>query len=129
MKNPLVTISIPTYNSAKSLRKCLEAVKKQTYKNLEVIIVDKNSRDKTVAVAKEFGIKNIRINKGSLLESRYEGAKNAKGKYVLILDSDQILEKDAIVRAVEKSEKEKIKMLALEEFVYKKETLLEKLFE
>lgn len=125
---PLVTICIPTYNSNKTISKCLDAIKKQTYKNIEINIVD-NSKDNTVAIAKKFGVKNIKIFKGSLLEARYEGTKMAKGKYTLILDSDQILESDLIERAVQISEKEKLDMIALEEQVYSNQSLLEKLFE
>jgi len=49
MKNkPLVSVVIPTYNSEKTLKKCLESIKRQTYKNIEIIVVDKFSKDRTV---------------------------------------------------------------------------------
>jgi len=43
--NPLVSVVIPTYNSEKTLAKCLESIKNQTYKNVELIVVDNYSRD------------------------------------------------------------------------------------
>lgn len=125
---PLVTISIPTYNSSKTLKRCLDAVGKQTYKSIEINVVDSVSGDNTVEVARKNGVKKVKVMPGALLEARYEGTKMAKGKYTLILDSDQILERDAIKRAVEMCEGGKFDMLALEEFVFKEETVLEKLF-
>ncbi len=129
MSKPLVTISIPTFNSARTLARCLRAVRKQTYKNIEVNVVDKVSKDKTVEIARKHGVRKIKIMDGSLLASRYEGAKMARGKYILILDSDQILEEDAIERAVEMCEGEGLDILVFEEFAYKTDTFLEKLFD
>lgn len=126
--NPLVTISIPTFNSEPFLGLCLDAVKKQTYPNIEVNIVDGNSTDKTVPIAKEHGVRNIREYPGALLGARYEGVKTAKGDYTLLLDSDQVLEIDAIERAVKMAIGKQLDMLVLEEDVYKQDTFLEKLF-
>ena len=57
--NPLVTISIPTFNSASFLKKCLKAARDQTYKNIEVNVVDGNSRDETVEIANKFDAKRF----------------------------------------------------------------------
>lgn len=129
MSNPLVTITIPTYNSAKSLTFCLRALKNQNYKNIEINIVDHFSKDDTVKIAKRFHVRDIKKNPGSLLEARYEGVMLAKGKYILLLDSDQILSIDTLKRAVKKMEKEDFDMLALEEGVYYCNTFVEKLFQ
>lgn len=129
MSKPLVTITIPTYNSAKSLSFCLEALKNQSYKNIEINIIDSFSKDETIQIAKKFYIKEIKKIKGSLLQARYEGVKLAKGKYVLILDSDQILSRDTIGRAVSMVEKEDFDMLAFEESVYRCNTFVEKMFQ
>jgi len=127
MKHPLVTISIPTYNSAGTLGECLAAIAKQTYSNIEINIVDKNSEDETIKIAKKYHVK-IRKVKGSLLQARYEGAKYAKGKYILLLDSDQIIGKRAIEQAIAMVERKKLGMLVFEETVYRKENILEYLF-
>lgn len=129
MNNPLVTISIPTFNSEKHLSLCLKAIKKQSYKKIEVNLIDGYSKDNTVNVAKKLGVKNIHFYAGSLLGARSEGAKVAKGEYIIILDSDQILEKTAIERAVELAQTEKLSMLVFEETVYKADTVIEKLFD
>lgn len=128
-KKPLVTITIPTYNSSKTLALCLEAIKRQTYKHIEINIIDGKSEDSTVEVAKKHGVDNLIVLPGSLLRARYEGVKIAKGEYVLILDSDQIFKKDSIERACEMLEKNHLDMLALEETVYRNKTFIEKLFD
>jgi len=122
----LVSVNIPTYNSEKTLIKCLDSVKKQTYKKIEIIIIDSDSKDKTLEIAKKYGCKILRYE-GALLGARYVGAKASKGNYILLLDSDQILEKTAIERGAELLEKHD--MLWLEEFTYDPKSFLEKLFD
>jgi glycosyltransferase involved in cell wall biosynthesis len=51
--NPVVSINIPTYNSERTIEICLKAIKKQTYKNFEIIIIDGNSKDKTLECWRE----------------------------------------------------------------------------
>lgn len=126
MINPLVTISIPTFNSASFLERCLEAVHGQTYKNIEVSIVDGNSHDSTVEIAKKFGAKVMNYP-GALLGARYEGLKAANGVYILLLDSDQIMESTCVERAVAEIDNAK-DMLILEEDVYRCDNFFEKLF-
>jgi glycosyltransferase involved in cell wall biosynthesis len=131
MKNTthyLVTISIPTYNSANFLPLCLDAIKKQTYPSIEVNIIDGGSRDETITIAKKWGVKHLYVWKGSLMKARHIGAENAKGKYVVLLDSDQILEKDTIERSVSMIQRKDLDMLVLEEDVYNNKTFTEKLF-
>lgn len=97
----LVSVTVPTYNSESTLEQCLNSVKQQTYKEIEIIIIDSYSKDKTLEIAKKFKARIV-MCKGKLLEARITGAEASKGKYVLLLDSDQILEKTAIERAVKK---------------------------
>ncbi len=101
MKKPLVSITIPTYNSEKTIEETLLSVMCQTYKNIEIIIIDSFSDDKTLEIVKDYNIKVV-MCKGKLLESRIAGVKASRGNYVLLLDSDQILEITAIERAVDK---------------------------
>lgn len=126
MEKPLVSINIPTYNSEKTLRKCLESVKRQSYKKTEIIIIDSSSKDKTLKIAREFGCKIINYD-GSLLGARYVGMKASRGKFVLLLDSDQILEKSSIERGTILLKK--YDLLWLEEFTYNPRSFLEKLFD
>lgn len=130
MKSPLVTVSIPTRNSANTLEYCLKSVRSQTYKNIEINIIDASSIDKTSQIAKKYKVRDFRIQtEGGLLSARNTGVQIARGKYVLILDSDQILKPDAVSRCVNLIETKKIDMVALEEGVYKNDNFIEKLFE
>jgi glycosyltransferase involved in cell wall biosynthesis len=97
---PLVSITIPTYNEEYALPFALAGIREQDYPNIEIIIVDSNSTDRT----KEVGIKNGATTtnyQGKLLGARYAGLKEAKGDYVLLLDADQVLKKDSIKHAVD----------------------------
>ncbi len=126
MSKSLVTISIPTFNSAFFLERCLDAVRRQTYKNIEINIIDGNSKDNTIEIARKFGAKIINYPE-ALLGARYEGLKIANGEYILLLDSDQILESTCVERAIAEMDSAK-DMLILEEDVYRCDNFIEKLF-
>jgi len=126
MKQPLVSINIPTYNSEKTIVDTIISVLNQSYENIEIIIIDSFSEDKTLEIVKDFGVKIV-MCEGKLLESRIAGVKASKGKYVLLLDSDQILDRIAVQMAVEK-----IKVydsLWLYERSYNKDKLLPSLYD
>lgn len=125
---PKVTITIPTFNSSGSLALCLKAIRAQSYANIEISVVDSYSTDNTVAVAKKNGVKNIYIHRGGLLGSRLHGILKAKGEYVLLLDSDQILSGDSITRCVDLCLLQGRDMVALEEDVYECTNWLQWLF-
>jgi len=107
LSEPLVSIVIPTYNSEKTLSKCLESIRNQTYKNIEVIVVDKNSGDKTVEIAKNYNAKVFQLN-SERGEAKNFGLRKAIGKYVCFIDSDMELTKNVVkecVNLIEKGEK------------------------
>jgi glycosyltransferase involved in cell wall biosynthesis len=101
---PLVSVIVPTYNSARTLEECLSALANQNYKNIEIIITDSFSKDKTKEIARRF-INNI-IDAESLALARKKGVESAKGKYILFLDSDQIINPDTIELSVKACEEE-----------------------
>ena len=125
MPHPLVSISIPTRNSSKTLKLCLESILASTYPNIEIIVVDGNSTDNTVKIAEEYGAKVINCNWG-LLGARYMGFMASRGSYILMLDSDQVLEPTTIERSIEAFKF--YDMLVLEEMSYKPKTVIERLF-
>jgi glycosyltransferase involved in cell wall biosynthesis len=98
-KKPLVSIVIPTYNSEKTLAKCLESIKNQTYKNIEVIVVDKFSKDRTVEITKSFGAKVFRLNVERSKAKNF-GVNKAKGRYICFIDSDMELTSKVIESCV-----------------------------
>ncbi|MEM3335898.1 MAG: glycosyltransferase family A protein [Candidatus Aenigmatarchaeota archaeon] len=109
MKNapkPLVSIIIPTYNSEKTLAKCLESIKNQSYKNIEIIVVDRFSKDKTAEIAKEYGARVFKLN-SERAKAKNFGLKKAKGKYVCFIDSDMELTNNVIDKCVATIEKDK----------------------
>jgi glycosyltransferase involved in cell wall biosynthesis len=126
--NPLVSVIIPTYNSEKTLAKCLESIKTQTYKNLEIIIVDSCSKDRTIEIAKGFDAKIVQTN-WKLLGSRYLGFKESNGEFILLLDSDQILERTTIERSLKMIKNGRFDMLCLEEHTFEPKGWVQKLFE
>lgn len=93
MDSPLVSVVIPCYNMEPYLAQTLESVINQTYKNLEVIVVDDGSKDKTADVAREFEKRDPRVkllvqaNKGASA-ARNNGLDHAKGKYIALTDGD-----------------------------------------
>lgn len=102
---PLVSVIIPTKNSEKSLEECLSDLRKQTYKNLEILVIDNNSDDKTKDVAKKYT--NLVFNKGPERSAQINyGVRKAKGKYIYYTGSDLARDKELISQAVQKCEEE-----------------------
>lgn len=107
---PLVSVIIPNYNSEHYLKKCIESVEKQTYGNIEVIVVDDGSTDVSVAEMEQMcaAYNNISVFRQSNLNAamaRNRGLEVAKGKYLLFLDSDDILYEDGVFRLVTAAER------------------------
>jgi glycosyltransferase involved in cell wall biosynthesis len=101
MKGPLVSVIIPTKNSEKFLDKCLESVKGQSYKNIELIVVDNNSTDSTKEIASKYTDKVF--NQGPERSAqRNFGVGNSRGEYVAIIDSDMELSEKVIESCIEK---------------------------
>jgi len=103
MDNPLVSVIIPTKNSSRTLERCLESIKKQSYKNIELIIVDNNSTDNTKEIAKKYTDKVFNLGPERSTQRNF-GAKQAKGEYLLIHDSDIFFNINSIKECVELSE-------------------------
>jgi len=91
----MISIVIPTKNSAKTLEKCLESIASQTFRDYELIIVDGNSKDSTEKIARRF-TDMVFVSSASLPASRNLGFSEAKGEIFLSIDSDMILEPDVL---------------------------------
>ena len=97
----LISIIVPVYNVSKYLRTCLESIRKQTYKNIEVILVDDGSLDGSQKICDEYthiDERFICIHKknGGLSDARNEGIKLASGKYGMLVDSDDYIHRDSV---------------------------------
>ncbi|MBI2650149.1 glycosyltransferase [Candidatus Woesearchaeota archaeon] len=99
----MISIIIPAYNEEKYLPKLLECIKKQTYKDYEIIVADANSKDRTRQIAKKHGCRTV--NGGMPSVGRNNGAKAAKGDILLFLDADSLIEKDFLENALGDIEK------------------------
>ncbi|WP_213453325.1 glycosyltransferase family 2 protein [Rhizomonospora bruguierae] len=99
--NPLVSVIVPSYNSARTLQACLQSVADQTYAPLELIVVDDGSTDDTAQIARACGatVVSIPVNSGSAV-ARNVGAQNAKGEIFFYLDSDLGLDSRGVEVAV-----------------------------
>lgn len=95
----LITIIINVYNGEKYVDKCLNCVLNQTYKNVEILIINDGSTDHTLELCRKYVDNRIRIisqeNKGSAI-ARNIGMDNANGEYLYFLDIDDFIEKDTI---------------------------------
>ena len=104
--NPLVSVIITTKNEHDVISDILESIKKQTYRNSEIILVDNHSSDKTLNIAKGF-TKKVFTKGPERSAQRNFGVEKARGEYVLILDADMVLTKKVLEEAIELFEKEK----------------------
>ncbi|MBH8561051.1 glycosyltransferase family 2 protein [Nostoc sp. CENA67] len=101
-KQPLVSIIIPSYNSEKYIREALESCLQQTYKHIEVIVVNDGSTDNSPSIIEDFAacypevIKNYTKQNGGSASARNLGVKKSQGEYFLFLDTDDVLMNDAI---------------------------------
>lgn len=94
--NPLVSIIIPAYNEEDLIGKCLESIKNQSYKQLEVIVVDDGSLDRTLEIVKGLKVKTrSQYHKGPG-SARNLAASHAKGKILVFVDADMTFDKNFV---------------------------------
>ena len=103
MKKILVSVMLPVYNTSKYLKRCLDSVINQTYKNLEIILVDDGSTDDSGTICDEYAKKDKRIKvihkeNGGLSTARNAGIEAATGDYYSFIDSDDIVDLNFIER-------------------------------
>lgn len=96
MKEALISIIVPVYNVEKYLEECIESIIHQTYKNLEIILVDDGATDHSGKMCDEFAKKDNRIKvihkeNGGLSDARNAGIEIATGEYIQFVDSDDCL--------------------------------------
>lgn len=94
----ILSIIIPTYNEEEYLPVLLESIKQQDFSDYEIIVADADSKDNTVKIAEEYGC--IVVEGGMPAVGRNNGAKVAKGDYLLFLDSDLKLTEDYLAKVI-----------------------------
>ena len=110
MTDCLVTVIIPIYNVEKYLDRCVESVVNQTYKNLEIILVDDGSPDNCPEMCDNWAQKDCRIKvvhkqNAGLGMARNTGIENANGKYIFFFDSDDYVDTSIVEKCVISAEK------------------------
>lgn len=114
--NSLISIIIPIYNVEKYLEKCICSVLNQTYQNLEIILVNDGSTDKSREICEKYRKKDARIrlvnkSNGGLSDARNAGMDAASGDYFYFLDSDDFIEPALIETLYQKLTKEQADMV------------------
>ncbi|MGH4052347.1 MAG: glycosyltransferase [Clostridium sp.] len=99
MQNPLISIIVPVYNVQPYIRKCVDSILNQTYKNIEIILVEDGSPDNCGDICDEYSLKDNRVKtihkkNGGLSSARNAGIDVASGEYIGFVDSDDWIEKD-----------------------------------
>ena len=109
---PIVSVIVPVYNVEKYLRETLDSVINQSLKDIEIICVDNNSKDKTLSILKEYASTDKRfviIEQNENLKqgiARNIGVKIAKGEYVFFIDGDDIMQPYCLEKMYNRAKKE-----------------------
>lgn len=111
MNSPLVSVNIPVFKCEKYILRCLKSVKNQTYKNLEIILVNDCTTDNSVQITEKFIQENPDLNIQLIHHSenqglsvvRNTGIENSKGKYIFFLDSDDEITENCIEVLIDKA--------------------------
>lgn len=106
LKEELVSVIIPFYNCEKYIEECLLSVIDQTYKNIEILLINDGSTDASYEIAKSIAIKDSRINIISQINSgvskaRNLGIHNAIGEYICFVDADDKIDSRYIERLIQ----------------------------
>lgn len=110
--NPLISIIIPAYQAELYLGSCLESLIAQTYRNIEIIIIDDGSTDRTPIICDQWAAKDRRIKvchtpNGGVSRARNTGLSLAHGEYLMFVDSDDLMDHQAVEKAFSLMDEEK----------------------
>lgn len=98
-KQPMISVIVPVFNVEKYLKRCIESILGQTYRNLEVILVDDGSMDRCPQICDEYASKDVRIKvihqkNGGLSSARNRGLDISSGEFIGFVDSDDYIYAD-----------------------------------
>lgn len=116
-ENPvLISVIVPIYNVVKYLPRCVGSICRQTYKNLEIILVDDGSTDNSGAMAEKFAMEDKRVRvfhkeNGGVSTARNLGIEMARGEYIGFVDSDDYIEPQMYERLLSVALQEKLMMV------------------
>lgn len=114
MKSPLVSVIVTTRNNESTIKACLDSIVRQTYRPIELIVVDNKSTDSTKAIVENYA--RLIFDKGPERSAqRNYAAKRASGKYILVIDSDMELTKNVVKACVNRAEQDGTKAIIIPE--------------
>ncbi len=128
----LISVIVPVYKVEKYLNKCIESIVNQTYKNLEIILVDDGSPDECGKICDNYAQKDMRIKvihkeNGGLSDARNAGINISNGKYISFIDSDDYIDLEYIELLYKTIKKDKSDMaISSHKVIYENGTILEK---
>ena len=89
-----ISIIIPAYNAAKYIKRCVMSLKNQTYKNIEIIVINDGSTDNTLDIINDLDIIVIDKENGGVSSARNMGLDRCTGDYIIFVDADDYVEKN-----------------------------------
>lgn len=106
MQDYMISVVVPVYGAEEYLDKCVGSITAQTYKNIEIILVDDGSKDRSGEMCDEYAasdnrIKVIHKENGGLMSAWMEGTRNSSGEYLCFVDSDDWVDTDMIEKMSE----------------------------
>lgn len=124
--DPLVSVIVPAYNAEKYIEKCLDSLIQQTYKNLQIIVIDDGSKDNTPQILDEYAKKDARIEvvhkeNGGVAVARNVALDMVKGQYVHFCDADDWMGNDVYRTAVRRIQTERVDLFIMNSYVHTKE--------
>lgn len=104
-KPALISVIVPIYNIVEWLPRCVNSIRKQTYRNLEIILIDDGSTDNSGAMAEKFALEDKRVRvfhkeNGGVSSARNLGIEKARGEYIGFVDSDDYIEPEMYERLI-----------------------------
>lgn len=130
--SPFVSVIIPVFNVCNYVAECIESITNQTLKNIEIICIDDGSTDNSLDIVRKYASIDSRIaiyseNNCGLSIARNLGIDVAKGKYTYFIDSDDLIDKNALFELFEKCENEKLDLVFFGGEVFADDTRFDKI--
>lgn len=131
MSSHKVSVIVPVYNVEKYLERCILSIINQTYRNIEIILVDDGSKDKSGEICDNFADRDTRIkvihkNNGGISDARNAGLGNATGEFICFIDSDDYIHKNLIKDNLEKLIEKDADMICFNRYVVNNNEVLKR---
>lgn len=114
--NELITVIVPVYNVENYLERCIDSIINQTYKKLEILLINDGSKDKSGEICDDYAKKDDRIKvihkeNGGVSSARNIGLEKARGEYISFIDADDWIEKNMYEEMLKRIEESNVKMV------------------